>query len=235
MSDTRRLLAIDTLSAQCSVASCHTDEPMVLHRGTGTRRHAGEVLSLVTTVCEEAGHVIDSIDCIAVIIGPGSFTGLRIGTSVAQGLGFTTGAAIRPVSSLALLAYAGFLDSDETLTRCQTVLAARPGEFYHARYRIIDGVPVLTGTEQAGALPDPDPDWPLITDAVTRQQILTVTGSESDSSAMRVVEVDAAILAGLAMRLPVDGDSRLCAPADAVPVYIKDDLEYRMSGPVGQS
>jgi len=56
----------------------------------------------------EAGIEQQELDAIGVISGPGSFTGMRIGVAIAQGLGFANNTPVVPVSSLAACAYSAF-------------------------------------------------------------------------------------------------------------------------------
>jgi len=69
--------------------------------------HAAELMPAVVRCMEEAGLAWDDLDALAVGVGPGMFTGLRIGVATAHGLAAGTGAELRPVSSLAALAAGG--------------------------------------------------------------------------------------------------------------------------------
>jgi len=126
------VLAIDTLSLHCTVSVLDSRGRMWSRQGTGRRRHAVEVLGLVEAVLQDAGLTLSSLDVIAILRGPGSFTGLRIGHSVAQGLAFAAGLKVLPLSTLALLAEAGFAETDEAELLC--LLGARPGKYYRAAY-----------------------------------------------------------------------------------------------------
>ena len=95
-----------------------------------TGNHAASLLPLIDDVLRRAGCSVDSIDAIAVSNGPGSFTGLRIGLSVAKGIAYATGARLIPVPTLEALArtvvhYEGAICS---------VLDARKGELYAASF-----------------------------------------------------------------------------------------------------
>lgn len=228
MKPTTRLLAIDTLSATCTVAVLDGDASLYMRRGSGQRRHAREVLSLVDAVLGDSGLPLTALSAVAVINGPGSFTGLRIGTTAAQGLAFSAGLPVLPVSSLDLLAAAASGDRSPEEMLC--LLAARPGEYYSATYRFEDDLPRLLGRQTVGPFP-----------AAVLEGHGTVVTDETTASALRhdplaadcepvVVETDAGVLARLAVRLMENDPAMPVPPARAVPVYIKDDLEYRKSG-----
>lgn len=70
-----------------------------------THSHSRKLLSLINDVLERAALRIDQIDCFAVSIGPGSFTGLRIGISTLKGLCLANGKPIVGVSTLEALSY----------------------------------------------------------------------------------------------------------------------------------
>ncbi len=90
-----RVLAIDTALEACSVAVLDTEEsararsrslPMV-------RGHAEALMPLIANVMSEARTEFAELDRIAVTVGPGSFTGLRVGVAAARGIGLAAGKA----------------------------------------------------------------------------------------------------------------------------------------------
>lgn len=100
----RTILAFDTSTACCSVALL-VDGTLL---GEDTRSGAGNystlLLQMVNRLLQDAALTIHEIDCIAVAQGPGSFTGLRVGISTAQGLGFALTKAVIGVSTLEIIA-----------------------------------------------------------------------------------------------------------------------------------
>jgi tRNA threonylcarbamoyladenosine biosynthesis protein TsaB len=77
--------------------------------------HAGELMPAVADVLERAGLGYAELEAIAVGVGPGTFTGLRIGVATARGLALAHGLQLRPVSSLAALA-AGVVTGSAAVT-----------------------------------------------------------------------------------------------------------------------
>jgi tRNA threonylcarbamoyladenosine biosynthesis protein TsaB len=99
------------------------DEPPAESRG----QHASRLLGLVERVLREAGVAWDDVSRLAVGVGPGGFTGLRIGVSTARALAQARGLEVVPVSSLEALA-AGAASSQPVAA----VIDARRGEVFAA-------------------------------------------------------------------------------------------------------
>jgi tRNA threonylcarbamoyladenosine biosynthesis protein TsaB len=137
MKPATRLLALDTASAQCSVALLDGDRLLV--RAVPTARdHAKLLLPMVDEVLKEAGLHLAALDGIAFGRGPGSFTGVRIAAAVTQGLAAGAGLPVLPVSDLRALAEAartamssGAAPAGHWLLAC---MDARMGELYWGLY-----------------------------------------------------------------------------------------------------
>ncbi|MCR4345611.1 MAG: tRNA (adenosine(37)-N6)-threonylcarbamoyltransferase complex dimerization subunit type 1 TsaB [Sulfuricaulis sp.] len=97
-----KILALETSTEACSVA-IWTDGA-VRERFESGNQHSGRILAMVDGLLVESGFSLTQFDAIAFGRGPGSFTGLRIGAGVAQGLAFGADTPVVPVSSLAALA-----------------------------------------------------------------------------------------------------------------------------------
>ena len=98
-----RLLALDTSSLACSVALQHDDEVIWRHEEQA-REHTRLLVPMIEEVLAEAGVTAGELDAIVLGNGPGSFIGMRIATSVAQGLAHGAGIRIVPVSSMLAVA-----------------------------------------------------------------------------------------------------------------------------------
>jgi len=98
------LLAIETATAICSVACLKDDELVDKKEATIPRKHAELLPEFLLGVAKNCP--LSSVDGIALSIGPGSFTGLRIGLSFAKGLAFSRGLPLIPVPTLYALASA---------------------------------------------------------------------------------------------------------------------------------
>jgi tRNA threonylcarbamoyladenosine biosynthesis protein TsaB len=103
-----RLLALDAATEQCSVALL-CDGDIVERVAASGKAHSQQLLAMVEEVLAARNLALQQLDGIAASIGPGAFTGVRIGVAVAQGLAFGAGlrvAAVSTLEALALQAYA---------------------------------------------------------------------------------------------------------------------------------
>ena len=101
-----------------------------LHRES--RSHVGSLPRLVERVLADAALTIDNVEAVAVSIGPGSFTGLRIGLALAKGLAFAGGLPLAAVPTLEALAWVA--EAAPGTTIC-AALDARKREVYAALFR----------------------------------------------------------------------------------------------------
>lgn len=122
-----RVLGVDTATRRATVAVVEDD--LVLAEVTvDSSSHTTAILPLIDAVLQEGGCGIESVEAIAVSAGPGSFTGLRVGLSVAQGIACATGAQVVPISTLEALAHAAPMAGGAVCP----LLDARMGEVYAA-------------------------------------------------------------------------------------------------------
>lgn len=101
-----RLLAIDTAANLCAACVFDTDAGelgrAVLDLGKG---HAEHLIGVIDDALKAAGTAYDDLDAIAVSVGPGSFTGVRVGVATARGLALALKVPAVGVSTLEALAY----------------------------------------------------------------------------------------------------------------------------------
>ena len=81
------VLALDTSGPACSLALATGGQVLERHE-TGARIHNERLLALFDELFKEAALSPRALDCLVLSVGPGAFTGLRIGTSAAQALAF---------------------------------------------------------------------------------------------------------------------------------------------------
>lgn len=126
-----KLIAIDTAAEACSAALLLdggvTERFVVQPRG-----HGDLILGMMDELLREAGLAVADLDALAFGRGPGAFTGVRIGTGVAQGAAFAAGLPLLPVSNLAALAHR--CHRERGAERVLAALDARMGEVYWGAY-----------------------------------------------------------------------------------------------------
>ena len=103
-SDKVNLLAVDTSTRTGGVAVLKEDTVVAALEVTTAKTHAQRLMSAIDSVLRMAELELESCHAFAVTVGPGSFTGLRIGVSAVKGLAFATGKPVTGVSSLDVLA-----------------------------------------------------------------------------------------------------------------------------------
>jgi tRNA threonylcarbamoyl adenosine modification protein YeaZ len=115
-----------------TTAALFRDGELIAEREADARRkHAETVLPMIDAMLEESGVPFAEIDLFAVDIGPGSFTGVRIGVSLVNALAFAAGKKIVPVDALLALA----LSAGETDAPVAAMIDARNGNAYAALYQ----------------------------------------------------------------------------------------------------
>jgi tRNA threonylcarbamoyladenosine biosynthesis protein TsaB len=131
-----RVLALETATLAQSVALVEDEQVLAETAYEAKGNRGGLLLPAVDRVLNEAGMAAGELDAVAVSIGPGSFTGLRVGLATAKGLALGSGAMVVGVPTLEALAE-GYVLPDVTIC---ALLDAYRGEVYMALFRRKGGV-----------------------------------------------------------------------------------------------
>ena len=126
------LLALDTSTEACSVALWHKGEKTHLDE-LAQRTHTKRILPMVDELLANSGINLKQVDALAFGRGPGSFTGVRVGAGIAQGLAFGADLPVIAVSNLTVMAQAAF-----ELHQAENVVAAidaRLNEVYFSQVK----------------------------------------------------------------------------------------------------
>jgi tRNA threonylcarbamoyl adenosine modification protein YeaZ len=125
-----KILAIDTALGALSAAIVDTAvaAPLAAERILMTRGHAEALVPLIDRIAAQTDGGLDSLDRIAVAVGPGSFTGIRVGIAAARALGLALEIPVVGVSTLAALAAPLILNTGDALVAA--ALDARHGQVY---------------------------------------------------------------------------------------------------------
>ena len=143
------LLTIDASSSLCSVALERNDE-LLWSTEDQPRRHAQRLLPMIDDIVAQAGIAKGDLDGIAFGRGPGSFTGIRIAVSVAQGLSLGLDVPVCGVSSLATVALAA-AQNDSSVKEVFALMDAHMGEVFWGRFQVEDSGLTLIGEEVVGS------------------------------------------------------------------------------------
>ena len=99
------ILAIETSSSICGVSIIFNEEIIGIEETDVSRKHAELLPGFTKIALDNSKKTLNDIDAIAISIGPGSFTGLRVGLGFAKGLAYSKGLPIIPIPSMLSLAF----------------------------------------------------------------------------------------------------------------------------------
>jgi tRNA threonylcarbamoyladenosine biosynthesis protein TsaB len=223
-----KILALDTAGQGCSVALL--DGARIIEQyEAAPRRHAASLLPMAEACLAETGLALQDLDALAFGRGPGSFTGVRIATGVAQGIGFGAGLPVVPVSNLAAAAAAAF--RLRGWRRVVVGFDARMGEIYAGSFQIgAADLPEPVGAEALVApdalAPLPGEGWYGAGSAFAAWPALAgelgLAGSDAGIAPL------ARDLLGLALATLARGAA--VAAEDALPVYLREQVAWRGGG-----
>jgi len=224
-----KILALDTATEACSVALMVGDK-IYFRSEVAPRDHTKKILPMIDEVLKEAGLTLNDLDALAFGRGPGSFTGVRIGIGIAQGLAFGADLPMIGISTLAAMAQGAYRQHGST--HVASAIDARMSEVYWGRFeRQEDGswqekdsesvIPPAVLAEQTLA---DDKNWTKVgtgweayADELAAMP-LTLSGSD-------VLYPDAQDIVYLAQFEWAKGNTT--AVEDASPVYLRDTVAWK--------
>ena len=126
------LLAINTAFMDANIGLV-LDNGKILGRTIDAKsKHSENVLKTIDEMCEEGNVLFRDIDKVAIVVGPGSFTGIRIGVAIIKALGsVNTNLKVYPITSLELMAYIYLQNHKEKIT---CVLNALSNLYFTAKF-----------------------------------------------------------------------------------------------------
>lgn len=172
------ILGIETATEQVSVALGGHEGVIALFEMARGRRHAETLTPAIDFVCDQADIGLDEVGLIAVDIGPGLFTGMRVGLAAAKALALALRLPMIGIPSLDLLAFR-HRRSDRVVV---PVVDARKGEVFYALYR-----PVPGGVQQVVG-PRVGPVAELVADLLARSQEVLCVGDGALRYQAEIVE-----------------------------------------------
>jgi tRNA threonylcarbamoyladenosine biosynthesis protein TsaB len=221
-----RLLALETSGDVGSIALLSGD--VIAERSIATpREQTVTILPHVADLLAEAGLELGDLDAVVFGRGPGSFTGLRVATSIAQGFALALDLPLLPISSLAAVAQGAW--RGHGIATSLVCTDARMGELFSAEYSVRDGLARLVGVEHLGVPatvgPSPVAPWAAVGDGYARY----AAELEHLTAAAALVLPHASALAVDLLPLALDAletgqASRLEA---ALPAYLRPEEAWR--------
>ncbi len=193
-----RVLAFDSSGGGCSAAALSGERVLATESAPMLRGQAEHLVPMIARVMAAAGLGFGDLDLIAVTLGPGAFTGVRIGIATAQGLALSTGAPALGLGSFEAVAVAvpaGLLEGRALLV----AIESRREELY---VQAFDGARQPLGE---GALVSADhwrstaPPGPLVLAGDGATRLARALGDRDITIAPGHGEIDAAALARLAV------------------------------------
>lgn len=107
------ILCLETSTAVCSVSLVDNGNVVALRESLDGQNHAEKITIFIDEVMKEAGVAYKDLDAVATSMGPGSYTGLRIGVSAAKGLCYAMEKPLIAIDTLTAMAN-GFLSQQST-------------------------------------------------------------------------------------------------------------------------
>lgn len=130
------LLAIESSSLVASVAIIEDDTMVAEYTINYKKTHSQTLLPMIDEICKITDYQLEDIDAIAVSAGPGSFTGLRIGSATAKGLGLALKKPLIHIPTVEAMAY-NFYDTEKYIV---PIMDARRSQVYTGIYTNKEGV-----------------------------------------------------------------------------------------------
>jgi len=224
-----RVLALDTTTRAGSVALVENDRVIEERAGDASRSHAERLPLEMIDVAAAHGVPVSDIDLFAVAVGPGSFTGLRIGIATVQGLAFVARRRIFGGSALDALAHAAAIDAPAG-TLIAGWMDAHRREVFAAVYRVTAAAPfsfMRLENVEGPTVGEPAATLERWTDTLgIRPAVFVGDGAILYEPVIRQVAADARIapaplLAATIGRLAIARIADASDPADVRPLYVR--------------
>ena len=230
------ILAVETATDACSVAVFIEGQTLVRHV-IAPRQHSKLLFGLLEELVPGGNLVARGIEVIAYGSGPGSFTGLRIAASVAQGIAYSSCLPAVAVPTLEVLAQgalqSGVVTADDTVL---SLLDARVNEVYAAVYRFDSGLAVPVEGPWVGPPGDSAPAYPGDMCAVGSGCRYLEQFPEPLRTRLKTVQPELLPRAGDMIPLTQSRLARgdIQSPGDIQPMYVRDEIHWKKLGEQGK-
>lgn len=224
-----KILAIDTATENCSVALL-VGEQLYTHSEVVPRDHTKKILPMVDDLLKQAGLALTDLDALAYGRGPGSFTGVRIGIGIAQGLSFGAELPMIGISTLEAMAQGSYRATGAEHVAC--AIDARMSEVYWARYQRqingswspVDQECVMPPSELVATIAQDEHSWISAGTGWAAYQD-ELAGLSLNVTAGQIELPEAQDIVVLAKTEYEKGNTVL--PEDSAPVYLRDKVAWK--------
>jgi len=224
-----QILTIDTSGSSIRIALANT-RGLINHKSVPSKQASKKALFLIDEVLRDSNVSIRELDCIGIVSGPGSFTGLRVGIGIAQGLSMAHQIPLVGVSILELLAKTAskLVGSDHFLV----ALKARESEVYIGAYKVcshsidlIGNESVLNFIEGSDAIPELSlSEWVGVGNGWQHKiQLENKLGISIDDV---FVDIDYNIEDLIELSYQNKKEDKAESSAILLPNYVKEELDY---------
>lgn len=226
-----KFLALDTSTEACSVALALDGQILALDE-VCPQQHSKRILPMLQQLLSDAGVSLYQLDGIIFGRGPGSFTGVRIGVSVAQGLAFGADLPVFGVSTLAAMAQAAAVQ--QNATEVIAAIDARMAEVYIAAYTLDEAGLMQAITPEIAAKPAALPE--VLTSLSFTSQVLGVgTGWQTYPQTLQQLApaliADSILYPSAQFMLPFASrawqQQLFVSDEQAEPVYVRDEVTWQ--------
>ena len=138
-----KIILIETTAADCTVALGVDGVAVASAKADEPRSHASMTAPLVASVLAEAGLKVSDCDAVCLSKGPGSYTGLRVGSSTAKGLCFGASLPLIAIDTSTLIASQALTCVQGGFRRIVTMIDARRMEVYASTFEVLPAQPVI--------------------------------------------------------------------------------------------
>lgn len=222
----KTILALDTATEACSVALLHQGKTTFIDE-LSPRTHTQRILPMVDELLTQAGISVQQIDVLAFGRGPGSFTGVRVGVGIAQGVALGAELPVVPVSNLLTMAEEAY----QTLNANSVIalIDARMNEVYFAQFERTEQGWQTQVVEQVCS-----PEKAIAQMQPTQNTVIVGTGwaaypqFEQANLAVKVTEItlpSAKYMLSLAIEKVVQG--KVQSAFDIEPVYLRNEVTWQ--------
>jgi tRNA threonylcarbamoyladenosine biosynthesis protein TsaB len=224
-----RVIALDTTTGAGSVALVDDHRVIEERQGDESRTHAERLPAEIVALADSHGVTLRDVDLFAVAVGPGSFTGLRIGIATVQGLAAIGHRRVFGISALDAIAYAAARECPPGTT-IASWMDARRRDVFAGLYRVTEASPFVA--DRLRAIEGPTVGNPSaildrwIAGLSVTPQLFAGDGAAQYEDVVRRVLTEARVtghpvLAGIIGRLAVARAAEAVPPGDVRPLYVR--------------